>query len=75
MLAAGRSLAEVSRRLGHSNVYVTASIYTHAISGSDQDAADAWEKYQNQQTATATAGHQQGTISGIQHSKLGQTKH
>jgi site-specific recombinase XerD len=39
LLAAGVSLADVSKRLGHSNVFVTATVYSHAIAGNDDEAA------------------------------------
>jgi len=44
LLADGVDLATVSERLGHSSVRVTADIYSHAIRGRDQEAAQRWDK-------------------------------
>jgi integrase len=41
LLAEGLPLPEVSRRLGHANVNITASIYAHCIEKSDERAAQA----------------------------------
>ena len=46
LLANGVSLPSVSKRLGHSNVYVTAAIYSHTMPGDDGEAARKWEDYQ-----------------------------
>lgn len=46
LLAAGVELPVVSARLGHSNVYVTATIYSHALKGSDQAAVKKLEAFQ-----------------------------
>jgi integrase len=46
LLAAGVPLTVVSKRLGHANPHVTASIYAHALPGRDDLAAAAWEKFQ-----------------------------
>ena len=56
LLDAGVSLADVSRRLGHSNVYVTATVYSNAISGNDADVARKWEAFQKSAAATAGGG-------------------
>ncbi len=40
------SLPAVSERLGHSSVYVTATVYSHAINGQDDEAARRWDEYQ-----------------------------
>ena len=34
----------VSKRLGHSNVYVTATVYSHALPADEIAAADTWSK-------------------------------
>ena len=41
LLASGLPLPAVSARLGHASAAVTASIYSHALRGSDTMAADA----------------------------------
>jgi integrase len=46
LLAAGVPLPVVSKRLGHANVHVTATIYAHALPGKDDQAAQAWEEFQ-----------------------------
>jgi integrase len=43
LLSAGVPLPAVSKRLGHSSVYVTATVYSHALSMDEVAAADAWE--------------------------------
>ena len=45
LLAAGVELPVVSARLGHSNVYVTATVYSHAMKGSDQAAVKKLEAF------------------------------
>lgn len=40
-------LTDVSKRLGHVNPHVTATVYAHALPGRDDLAADAWEKFQS----------------------------
>jgi integrase len=47
LLAAGVPLTDVSKRLGHANPHVTATVYAHAMPGHDDLAAAAWEKFQN----------------------------
>jgi integrase len=47
LLAAGLELPAVSARLGHSNPYVTATVYSHVLPGRDDEAAKMWEKFQN----------------------------
>lgn len=51
LIAAGMEISAVSERLGHSNVRVTAEVYTHAIRGRDDEAARRWEAFQNQTSA------------------------
>jgi integrase len=43
LLSAGVSLPAVSKRLGHSSVYVTATVYSHALSVDEATAGDAWD--------------------------------
>jgi integrase len=46
LLAAGKELPAVSERLGHSSVMVTATVYSHRLTGRDREAANRWEKFQ-----------------------------
>jgi integrase len=46
LLAAGVPLTDVSKRFGHVNPHVTATVYAHALPGRDDLAAAAWEKFQ-----------------------------
>jgi integrase len=39
-------LPDVSKRLGHTNPQVTATVYAHALPGHDDRAAKAWEEFQ-----------------------------
>jgi len=50
LLAAGIELPAVSARLGHSSTYVTATVYAHALSGRDDEAARIWDKFQSQRS-------------------------
>jgi integrase len=43
LLSAGVPLPTVSKRLGHSSVHVTATVYAHALAKDERAAADAWE--------------------------------
>lgn len=43
LLSAGVPLPAVSKRLGHSSVYVTATVYSHAMSADEAAAGDAWD--------------------------------
>jgi len=45
LLADGVDLATVSERLGHSSFRVTADIYSHALRGRDQEAAERWDAF------------------------------
>jgi hypothetical protein len=40
---AGVPLPAVSKRLGHSNIYVTATVYAHALTSDESAAAEKWE--------------------------------
>ncbi len=46
LLAAGMELPAVSERLGHSSVLVTATVYSHRITGRDKEAATKWDEFQ-----------------------------
>lgn len=46
LLAAGVPITDVSKRLGHTNVAITAAIYSHALVGSDDRATQKWEAFQ-----------------------------
>ena len=48
LLASGVPLTAVSARLGHASLRTTQEIYAHMIHGRDDEAAEAWEKFQNQ---------------------------
>ena len=43
LLSDGIPLPAVSKRLGHSDVYTTARIYSYVLAGDERRAADAWE--------------------------------
>lgn len=45
LLAAGVPLIDVSKRLGHSSIKVTAEIYSHSLTGNDEKAAQKWDLY------------------------------
>ena len=53
LLAAGIELIDVSRRLGHANVRVTAEVYAHALPGRDEEAAQRWDAFQKREPAEA----------------------
>ena len=46
LLASGMELPAVSERLGHSSVLVTATVYSHRITGRDKEAAKKWDEFQ-----------------------------
>ena len=46
LLAAGMELPAVSERLGHSSVMVTATVYSHRLTGRDKEAANRWDEFQ-----------------------------
>jgi integrase len=46
LLASGMELPAVSERLGHSSVLVTATVYSHRITGRDKEAARKWDEFQ-----------------------------
>src|SRR6185369_3896811 len=50
LLAQGVPLPAVSARLGHSSVRTTQEIYSHMITGQDEEAARKWEEYQQRST-------------------------
>jgi integrase len=54
LLAAGVPLTDVSRRLGHANAHVTATVYAHALPGRDDLAAKAWENFQTKSRTLAS---------------------
>lgn len=43
LLASGASLPTVSKRLGHTDVHTTATIYSHSLPKDDLSAAEAWD--------------------------------
>lgn len=46
LLASGMELPAVSEPLGHSSVLVTATVYSHRITGRDKEAARKWDEFQ-----------------------------
>ena len=44
LLSSGVPLATVSKRLGHANTHITASVYSHALEKDDPLSAEALEK-------------------------------
>jgi integrase len=46
LLASGLELPVVSERLGHSSVFVTATVYSHRVTGRDKEAAKKWDEFQ-----------------------------
>jgi integrase len=44
LLSQGVPLPAVSKRLGHSSVFVTATVYSHALSADEKSAGAAWDK-------------------------------
>jgi len=59
LLAAGVPLPDVSKRLGHTNPQVTATVYAHALPGHDERAAKAWEDFQKR----GTEGNEENRLS------------
>ena len=61
-------LTDVSKRLGHVNPHVTATVYAHALPGRDDLAAAAWEKFQKDakpiKPARKAATKPAGTLKG-----------
>jgi integrase len=54
LLSNGVSIATVSKRLGHTDVHTTATIYSHSLPKDDQSAADLWELNFRKTTEQAT---------------------
>ena len=52
LLAGGVDLPKVSERLGHSSVYVTATVYAHALKGKDRETVQKWEEFRRRSLAT-----------------------
>jgi integrase len=55
LLAMGVPLPVVSERLGHSSVRVTADVYSHAIHGQDDEAAQKWTEFQRKSVSRTHA--------------------
>jgi integrase len=62
LLAAGVPLPAVSARLGHSSVRTTQEIYSHMITGQDEEAARKWEEYQKRNRPAAADGQQKPQV-------------
>jgi site-specific recombinase XerD len=56
LLSEGVDLATVSERMGHSNVRTTAEIYSHALRGKDQAAAQVWDDVMQRARAEKSKG-------------------
>lgn len=54
LLSAGVPLPTVSKRLGHSSTYVTAAIYSHALSRDEIAAAEIWDRMIGEHNANAS---------------------
>lgn len=48
LLSAGVPLPVVSKRLGHTDIYTTARIYSHALQSDEATAAEKWSKAMKQ---------------------------
>jgi integrase len=59
LLAAGMEITVVSERLGHSSIRVTADVYSHAIRGRDDAAAQLWDKFQGRSSTEKQKGEVQ----------------
>jgi integrase len=44
LLSEGVPLPAVSKRLGHANTHITASVYSHALERDDEKASEAWQR-------------------------------
>jgi integrase len=55
LLSNGVSLATVSKRLGHTDVHTTATIYSHALPKDDLSAAESWDANFTKTKADAAA--------------------
>jgi integrase len=58
LLGAGASLPAVSKRLGHSSVYVTATVYSHALSKDEVAAAELWDMAVQPQISQPASGEE-----------------
>lgn len=56
LLEKGADIATVSERLGHSSVRTTADIYSHAIRGKGQAAAQVWDDIMQRARAEEPTG-------------------
>jgi integrase len=59
LLAAGMELPAVSARLGHSNPYVTATVYAHVLTGRDDEAAKIWDEFQKRKSSKISASSEE----------------
>jgi integrase len=62
LLSEGVPLPAVSARLGHSSTRTTQEIYSHMITGQDEEAARKWEEYQKRNRPAAGEAPQKGLV-------------
>jgi len=63
LLSSGVPLPAVSKRLGHANPHVTATIYSQALDKDDQVAADAWEQIESRLSGSSAVAREQKSVS------------
>ena len=65
LLAAGVPLPVVSKRLGHTDVYTTARVYSHALASDESAAAEKWEAAMQRAASSKVITMQRGRKSRI----------
>jgi hypothetical protein len=70
--AAGVSLADVSKRLGHSGVFVTATVYSHGLTQDELAAADIRDTSVQQSIGAAQSAAQSTVQKHVKKPVLGQ---
>jgi integrase len=61
LLSSGVPLPAVSKRLGHANSHVTATIYSHALDKDDQVAADAWDSIESRLSGSSAVASERNS--------------